>query len=790
MQKVLHSRLVQSLADETKLCSISQRRRNGAIAMSIMSLTALYVLRSPYDPTWIMALEILASVAMLVALYRMQFIRQHSATWNILAYVTAIGLCWFIDTVARGFGFGNGSEVLMLTSFGWLSLVMSYTSQTTRQLGLSVVCSGFLALFITCLSDRSIALLPASIYGVLCLWWLVANHWEKIASTAVVNVERPNWLRVNSVLAGIAVFGVVAYFGVTQVPAVRKLAYELMPTSGGTRYSDPAARTGIGDGEALVAAKNHASSFGNVDTNLFVDSPEPSLYDLFSEQYGVPRKKKKFQRAQALDSQKVKEQDGKLAEGRRSSSTFSTDRNTSTKASPLNDLKSNALMFWSGRTNQLLATERFYEFDGYEWSNREGINDHLHPPGTVDVDGVTWFYRRYNAIDDFRSPFVGAHQEALKFVNYRSPIIPSDAGISLWSIDMVDRIDFFNVRFDDSIEMTDRAHVPDYTVVKFVNRTMDIDRIEAALRQRQRQSDQLKNLPQELSTRIVALQQSIVNPDSNSWEQIQDVLNHFRTNYKFDRSKRSTAQELDDDASLSSKDSVTPLDEFLDSKTGDDYMFATAAALVLRSLGYDTRFVTGFYVRPRFVKESKDVAIVNEDVHTWLEINLGNGNWIAVEPTPTYRQPAYHASLWYRIKQARYQIFGTFLLIGGIALVGWLLRKSLFELLVLIAWYPLQLVHDRRKVRWLTKVLDLRMKMIGKQRPNGAIPSVWIREQAQIENAQQNMLRMFFADADRINFGRSDRLTEHGQTACKIIWKQLTIFCLKRSQNRREYVES
>ncbi len=69
---------------------------------------------------------------------------------------------------------------------------------------------------------------------------------------------------------------------------------EIMPTSGGSSYAQRGARSGVGDGDALVAAQQNANSFGNVDTDLFVDSPEPSLYDMFSEQFGEPRAKKNF----------------------------------------------------------------------------------------------------------------------------------------------------------------------------------------------------------------------------------------------------------------------------------------------------------------------------------------------------------------------------------------------------------------------------------------------------------------------------------------------------------------
>ena len=65
-----------------------------------------------------------------------------------------------------------------------------------------------------------------------------------------------------------------------------------MPSSGGTRWHDEHALGGVGDGPQLVSAKEDASSFGPVESELFLESKMPSLYDVLNEFSQPPAKKR------------------------------------------------------------------------------------------------------------------------------------------------------------------------------------------------------------------------------------------------------------------------------------------------------------------------------------------------------------------------------------------------------------------------------------------------------------------------------------------------------------------
>ena len=81
---------------------------------------------------------------------------------------------------------------------------------------------------------------------------------------------------------------------------------------------------------------------------------------------------------------------------------------------------------------------------------------------------------------------------------------------------------------------------------------------------------------------------------------------------------------------------VDPVDYFLfGARYGYCEMFASAAALMLRSQGIPTRMVTGY--APGEYNSTLDQAIVREsDAHAWIEAFFPGHGWVPVDPTPTF----------------------------------------------------------------------------------------------------------------------------------------------------------
>lgn len=79
---------------------------------------------------------------------------------------------------------------------------------------------------------------------------------------------------------------------------------------------------------------------------------------------------------------------------------------------------------------------------------------------------------------------------------------------------------------------------------------------------------------------------------------------------------------------------------FLDeNKTGYCMHFASAAVLLLRSMGVPTRYVEGYVLAPGSFKETgeKKVAYVyDHQAHAWPEVYIDGFGWVPVEVTPTY----------------------------------------------------------------------------------------------------------------------------------------------------------
>ncbi|RZS59480.1 transglutaminase superfamily protein [Microcella putealis] len=65
---------------------------------------------------------------------------------------------------------------------------------------------------------------------------------------------------------------------------------------------------------------------------------------------------------------------------------------------------------------------------------------------------------------------------------------------------------------------------------------------------------------------------------------------------------------------------------------GDEEQYASAFALMARSLGYPARVVMGF--APDVPEGAESVAVTGDDVSAWVEVAFDGVGWVAFEPTP------------------------------------------------------------------------------------------------------------------------------------------------------------
>jgi hypothetical protein len=84
---------------------------------------------------------------------------------------------------------------------------------------------------------------------------------------------------------------------------------------------------------------------------------------------------------------------------------------------------------------------------------------------------------------------------------------------------------------------------------------------------------------------------------------------------------------------------VDPIEHFLfDRKTGHCEYFASAAALLLRSVGVPTRYVNGF-LGGEWNDLGEYVTVRQNRAHAWVEAYLGELGWMRVDATPPVRSP-------------------------------------------------------------------------------------------------------------------------------------------------------
>jgi protein-glutamine gamma-glutamyltransferase len=759
------------------------RRRSGALLMSMIAIASLFFRRVPYDVMPIMLFE-LSMGAAIVGLLSWLCLRSKRRTesttelntkpWIIPLVSLLVLNPWLVDFVGRSFGGGNGRELQMLGSLAWGSLAAAVIATTSRAISISVICSGFLTLFATFISDSGQATWFAYLWGILCLWWLVSNHWESIECQAAIQVKTSGRHRIFSLASGCLIFLVVTAMISERIPVLRKIKAELMPTSGGTTAKDSVGR-GIGNGDALVAARNHPTSFGAVETDMFLESPKPSLFDVVSEELGAPRSIRRTQRAQGLDQNQSKVKAGNFSEANQSSSgsDFSTQRSAPKTREKPNNIVSESLMFWAGSSAAHLAVERFSAFDGVVWSNPAKTKPVT--PLSLDVDGQTWFYASERVFPNPASPFVDTLPESLKFTRFRSPVVPTRCGLQMWCIDLLDRADFFGVDSNGLVSMPDREHVPEYTVVRMINSRIDRERVEQLLERAKPVAGEL-SLPESCRNQIDLLCAGWTKDVPRGFEQVKAIIEGLRSHFEYDRQWTT----------VETPESPVPLQQFLESRRGPSYLFATAATQLLRRLGYETRLTTGFYVNSKhYLSAEREIGILPQDAHVWLELRIAENYWIPLEPTPGFQSEPLSVGWWYSVKKARYAIAQTVLLILATGLLLHLTKGLLLEIISQAAWPLMALVSDRNRVVWLARLLDLRSRLAGMPRQKSLALRAHLRGlRTTLPGEIDSKLDVYCQAADRLCFGGDQKLTQVDQQAICQLWRHLTYFRIRQAQRR------
>lgn len=133
-------------------------------------------------------------------------------------------------------------------------------------------------------------------------------------------------------------------------------------------------------------------------------------------------------------------------------------------------------------------------------------------------------------------------------------------------------------------------------------------------------------IPKKGFSRLEALGRELGRKARSDAERIEAVQNYFR-GFQAERIQLTAPAA-----------GTHPIEEFLfERKSGHCELFASAAALLFRSMGMPSRLVVGFRVEPE--AGAKVLTVRNGDAHAWLEVWTKDRGWTVVDPTPAIPSP-------------------------------------------------------------------------------------------------------------------------------------------------------
>ena len=732
-----------------------ERAMGEAIALAIIALFAVGTVRYPIESTVTFCIEYGLIVIAFVAGLRLRSLDRSRGSIACMAFCVALPAIMYV--VTRSASNAIATEMAAMTSFGCAGLVMSVGSWRLRSI--SLVVSGFLTLFTVFISDAPYALFIGIGWITLCMWHLIANHWERFSTCEVKSVQRTMKFRPLMVAGavGLVVLGTWAVRG--RLGEASPFEFGFMPTSGGSQWSDPGARNGIGSGDAAIAAQQQADSFGAVDSDFFLESTESTLFDMFSDSVGQPKKRAVWERRQGMFSLNVQEAHGRTSRSEQGGSSFSTDRAPPQRHSHLDDVRSKAAIQWEGPTGIRLAMNRYDAFDGVHWTN---LADHAVEKMLPVISGEereqTWFFDPKTSKEFFDGAANKISVGRTKVIGLKSTRIPLPMMTSGVHIKEVIRADFFAIDQDGSFYMPDRVAVPALTIVHSASRKLMEDELLASLRENSSQETREAWRPAELKK----LCRQWTSETDNKYQQLQSIVDHLRVDFELDPTVDLGEGEL----KLADSQTEFPIETFLRTKRGGQHLFAMTAALMAREIGLESRLVTGFYVRPSaFDIGASHSNVMPRDVHVWAEVKLDDQHWFEIEPSPGYLPPVYSPSLW--LRSQRYAAANWPVLLGGVIslLVLYRFRLVWLEWILMLVWWLSSWLQAQVRLRLAVRIIEARAWLVGKSRPSGQPTRDWLltltSKNSTVEQGHQEILRSFCDMADRICFGNA---VSHGDS--------------------------
>lgn len=707
--------------------------RIAASALPLVSTALLHVTLSADDPSTAWTLCELGGTVLLCLGARGPVTRYAVA---LMAGVALLPLA--INLLRQGAGVGLPLETQLTLGLRNLMLLLALCGGRLAAHGISAgladalagLASLFVVLFAVLRTPTALAYALAAGYVLLGLWWLARTSWAELegrfAPSGAIQGKRwratrgPSWW----VFAGCGLAVLCCGLAFREATSTTSL-WGFMPSSGGQLDYSEVANGGIGDGDQLVAAQQNPSSVGPIETDLFIESKQASLFDVFNELGELPLGHRKSSRAIALAPDRlIHHHLKKLTVNEQAGREFSTVRNKPQTQRQGEQRTSDALMYVTGRVPLHLAVRRYDTWDGRNLSFR-----YPKPPAAFKLSDPDGAGDRWAIVSYLRPAWFGPEEEhELRIIHLKSDRLPSPGLVTAARIDELNSADLFRWSADASLRMDVEAIPPLSTIhLKSQCGSTDWSGLDLATH---------APATAEPFPKIAALARSWVEGVPAGCQQVEALC---------ERLKKHCV--LDPEAVVPSKTKDT-LEHFLtQSRRGPSYLFAASAAVMLRSLGYESRVVSGFYADPkRYDPVSKRTPVLAEDLHFWVEIKstsgfvfLRNGDripgtWLPVEPSPGHTllgpQPGWrqrvvmaaHAALHWALQNA-----WLIALSAATLTVLMSLRTPAADLLLTAVWeFARRGGSERSHVLWTLWLIEWRASLRRRARPKGEPLGAWL----------------------------------------------------------------
>lgn len=645
--------------------------------------------------------------------------RRLAANWSHVPAVSPIFLLlallpylWEAGLRIAG-GAGQPLEVVLLISVQLVACGMAAASCWRAHQPLTMVGGLFVTLFAASISHDPSTQVAAGVFALCSLLWLITAYWSKLIASMPRSQHRRQ-PRSSLVLPLTGLLVAMLVTGAARSDRVWALA-GFLPSSGGDGRQDAAANRGVGNGEALVAGEEDIQSFGPIEDAPFRASEDPSLYDLFNELYDEPVPVKKSERAIALPPEMLQQIESRMAKSQRATREFSTARKQRSRSShEMTELASDALFYVKGRVPLHLRHEIYDLFDGVTWHAADTDQFSATTLAIADVQGRPWLlwplpsraFHCFGPVDD----------HALKIVHLKSNRIPTPLQLRGVHIDQLRDVNFFAPVGDQLLRMNVES-LPELTAIHVRSQTIDRHLCPDKGCWIVAPEQVLSSLPDGTEMdRIGRLAKEWTTNLPRGWSQIDAIQKRLRTEYTLDPQARHHP------------DAVCPVTDFLFlTKCGPDYQFATSAALLLRSLGYSTRLVGGFYASPdRYDRLRLHTPIVGTDAHVWVEVQYAGKVWLTLEPTPGYEVLQPPPRWWQRIVagfgqavrwigEHSWEVAGLLVIVAML----WWQRVWWLDQLAMSLWHWFPSPTSRSRIIQTARLIDFRLRLAGCPRRPG-----------------------------------------------------------------------